>query len=479
MDHPMRIRTTFSTPHPAIGDSTESHLVISLHGEDTAGTRPKVGIIPVVDRSGSMASSRKLHIVTSALAHLSSYLNGDDRLALISFDDRVETNLPIRAADAEGSSAFTQALLGLRPRGNTNLQAGIEAGLAAAARTSDDTLTRVIVLTDGRANSGGTTFASLAPLLSDRPAHVSVSFLGVGTDCDHTLLGRLAEAGGGAYGFIETAGEAPAVLGAEVGALIGAEAHQVTVRVTTRDKYASLSGDKPLGLPGTRSGNTITTHISQVLTGATRNVVIPVTLHGAGKSHARPVTCADVEVTGLLGGTALEFFGKPKVKFKPDAGAADADVVKLVELAQVSDAVEHARVLADSGRMADARHHINALSLTNAAALNLQVQMANQYADHMPRAEADAVLSSFQALNRGSLVGSSAVFDSLASRTVGTYYTSSQLSVSNQTAAAVTNVTPPSVTINGLPGAGAMSLLNGAQSVQDDIDSTDDDEVTA
>lgn len=436
----MRIRTTFTHPHPAVGTTTDAHLVISLHGEEFDGPRPRIAVIPVVDRSGSMGSHNKLNLVTAALRHLSTYLTEADRVALVSFDTVPSTHLPVTAGDAAGAQAFNAALGQLSPRGGTDISAGLRTALAAARRTSADMLTRLVVLTDGQANAGARTLAEFAPLLADRPEHVSISFLGVGADCDHNLLGQLAEAGGGSYGFIETATDAPGVLGAEIGSLLGAEAHQVNVTVTTRDRYATLTSDAPLGMPGTRAENTMTFTVAQVLTGVTRNIVIPVTLTGTGKAHARPVTCAEVHLTARRGEEPFEFTGRPKVKFTDPAGPVDDEVRKIVELALVAQTVEDARALADAGRYDAARGLFTSLDLIDPAAVTMRNSMLSRYANQTVYASSAADLSSMGALTRGSLAGSSRAFDALAMNTLGSYYSADQVSVAAATSVATGTV---------------------------------------
>lgn len=435
----MRLRATLSQSQHAAGSPADAHLVISLHGEDTADThRPDVAVIPVVDRSGSMSFDRKLSTVTAALTHLASLLGPTDRVALVAFDDRT-TTWPLRAADTAGVAAFTGALRSLTPRGSTNLEGAIQAALVEGNRTKATTLTRVIVLTDGRANRGATTQADLVATLSERADHVSVSFLGVGTDCDHALLGALAEAGGGTYGFIETADDAPAILGAEVGGLLDAEARAVSVVITPNSSRATLAADAPLGgAPATTRDGVMTVDISSVLRGVTRNLVIPLTLTAPKRPQARPVTIADVHVVATIDDQSVEHTLKPKVHFAATCGAADPELAQIVELAQVAEAIRTARTHADAGDFAAARTVVGSVSVSSRAASGLLRSAAGSYASAPVYAASAGNLSSTVAAVGGRLAGSSSAFDALAAATLGSYRSEGQLDVAEATTAAVT-----------------------------------------
>ena len=431
----MLTRATFTHPHPAIGDHTDAHLVLTLHGENTPGaTRPEVAVIPVVDTSGSMGAAGKLSLVTTALTHLSEHLAATDRLALVTFDSSVVTQVPLIRADAEGVGVFTRALAQLRPTTLTALAGGISAGLSQARQAPSQTLTRIVVLTDGRPNVGATDADELVDLVRSRPEHVSLSFLGVGGDCDHDLLGLLAEHGGGSYGFIETAADAPGVLGAEIGGILDAEAHNVTIRISTKDRYCTLNGPGPLGMAGERDADgALHVSLAQVLRGTSRHIVVPVTLHGAGKNHARPVTCATIEIAGSVDAEPISVQLRPKVKFLPEAGPVDTDLLEKVELAQVAQAISDARGHAAVGDYAAARQRFTGIALQSATAAQLRDSLAGSYDNAATYNTAAANLSSARAAAAGSLSGASAAFTSLASNTIGSLYSDGQRRLSAQT----------------------------------------------
>ncbi len=99
----------------------------------------------------------------------------------------------------------------LTPRGSTNLAGGMQRGIDEARdaksnlHLSDTTLSRVVVLTDGLANTGVTNAGEIASLAVDaRRQGVRVSTIGLGLDYNEDLLQSIAEGGGGKYYYVES-----------------------------------------------------------------------------------------------------------------------------------------------------------------------------------------------------------------------------------------------------------------------------------
>jgi hypothetical protein len=431
------------THHHCVGlDATSTHLVVSLTGDTQTALRPRLGIIPVVDRSGSMATSRKLSLVTSALSHLAGYLTDDDTVALVSFDDRVTTHLAPTKATQAGMATIRSALAELTPRGATDLPSGLLEGLAHARTIiATDLLiqVRIILLTDGQTNTGLTDPAAIAALVTDVDSRISISCLGVGLDCDHDLLGAIAEAGHGSYGFIETAAAAPGVLGAEIGGLLDVVAADVTVDVKLPSRYATISA--PLGMPAEETANGIRVRLGNLLAGATRHVVFPVLTIPPAHTHARPVTLTDVTVTAQVDDAPFTQTLKPKLHFTQELGDREYELDEVIDLAGVAAAQREAETLARQGDYPAALAHLKAVQVRTTTANMLLSALAEHYTDQVNYTTSSSLRNSSSSLLRGSLVGSSEGFDALALRTVGTYTTQAQREMAASTTMAT--ATPP------------------------------------
>lgn len=80
------------------------HLTIQITApprKTTAASRQPVNVALVLDRSGSM-DGEKIVMARQAVAHAIKLLEKRDRLAVVVYDDRIETILEGTPASAEG-----------------------------------------------------------------------------------------------------------------------------------------------------------------------------------------------------------------------------------------------------------------------------------------------------------------------------------------------------------------------------------------
>lgn len=165
--------------------------------------RRPVDLAVVIDRSGSMAQDGRLDKVRDGLRLLLPQLREGDRMALVSFDDRVEIIAPWGAS----RETLAAAIDTLSPRGSTNLHGGLEAGLLLASSVASvEREARVLFLSDGLATAGITSPTEILRLAEDYVQEgIGVSAIGVGREFDAPLMRGLAERGGGNFYFLEDA----------------------------------------------------------------------------------------------------------------------------------------------------------------------------------------------------------------------------------------------------------------------------------
>ncbi len=194
----------------------------------------------VLDRSGSMGGDA-LSLAKQAILSAVSRLTDRDRIALVVYDNEVDTLLPLMPATAGTRQALRSVLAMVDARGSTNLSGGWLQGCGQlagsvgdeAAGASAERVHRVILLTDGQANQGIVDPDELATHAQElRQRGIITTTLGVGLDFDGPFLSQLAEAGGGNFAFIEQPGQLAAFFARELDELVSIAARGVSVAVS-------------------------------------------------------------------------------------------------------------------------------------------------------------------------------------------------------------------------------------------------------
>lgn len=161
----------------------------------SAAQRQAVAMAIVIDRSGSMAGT-KLKAACAAAQQLLRQLTASDRVAVFSFDNTVQTVVPLGPPSEEA----IERIGAIRSGGSTALVDGWRAGMNALLDTSGigRHQRRVLLLTDGQANIGPRRGGDVSPLVGQACEEgISTSCIGLGEDYDERMLSAIAEAGQG------------------------------------------------------------------------------------------------------------------------------------------------------------------------------------------------------------------------------------------------------------------------------------------
>jgi Ca-activated chloride channel family protein len=218
------------------GAVCERYLTITV----TAPTRERrtdraaAHVSLVLDRSGSMGG-RKFEMARQAVEHAIRLLDARDRLAVVCYDEEIDTLLASTPATPEAKAIALTRLRGIDARGSTDLCGGWLRG-TEEVRGADAPVRRVLLLSDGLANHGETNPDALARRAADlRAQGVTTSTFGLGADFDERLMSRLATEGGGHFYFIEQAAQIPDFFASELGETLDIVARDVQVIVGGRN----------------------------------------------------------------------------------------------------------------------------------------------------------------------------------------------------------------------------------------------------
>ncbi len=222
--NPLSIEAAWERPVIAQGHDVALRLSITAHRQPARTTsRPPIDISFVIDRSGSM-SGGKLELAKEAVNLAVKRLNGDDRMAVVVFDDTVQGILPLMPATEPVRIMLEARLNNVHRGGSTNLSGGWLTGCQHLATANPPApagrLRRVILLTDGHANAGITDRAELAHHAGMlRGNGISTTTMGLGHGFDENLLESMAEAGGGNFKYISSAEQLHAFFDREIGGM--------------------------------------------------------------------------------------------------------------------------------------------------------------------------------------------------------------------------------------------------------------------
>lgn len=180
-------------------------VVMDVQGEKEM---PSLGLVLVIDRSGSMMGS-KMQLAKEAAARSIDLLRDDDTLGVIAFDDRpwqiIETSV---LKDKEQAK---EDVLSIPAGGGTEIYTSLEMAYNSLKELS---LQRkhIILLTDGY----GATNPSYQDLVEGGlETGITLSTVAIGADSDRNLLEKLSEMGQGRFYDVVDESTVPAILSRE------------------------------------------------------------------------------------------------------------------------------------------------------------------------------------------------------------------------------------------------------------------------
>ncbi|MCA1040745.1 VWA domain-containing protein [Bacillus infantis] len=169
---------------------------------------PSLGLMIVMDRSGSMAGN-KLELAKEAAARSVELLREKDTLGFIAFDDRpwviVETGPLDNKKDA------VDKIASVTPGGGTEIFTSLE---KAYEELEDLKLQRkhIILLTDGQ-SARSADYESM--IETGKEKNITLSAVALGSDADRNLLEELAELGAGRFYDVTDSSVIPSILSRE------------------------------------------------------------------------------------------------------------------------------------------------------------------------------------------------------------------------------------------------------------------------
>jgi Ca-activated chloride channel family protein len=225
------------------------HLVkVGLQGRNIAKSQRKpTHLVFLVDTSGSMSQPDKLPLAQKAMKLMVDGLNEADTVALVTYAGSVRDVLP--PTPAVQRDRLFAAIDSLTSGGGTAMGDGLETAYRHAAKKANpQSVSRVIVLTDGDTNLGRNLSADamLASVQGYVQEGVTLSTIGLGMgNYRDDLMERLANKGNGNCFYIDSEREARRVFQERLAGTLEVIAQDVKVQVEFDP--ASVRGYRLLG----------------------------------------------------------------------------------------------------------------------------------------------------------------------------------------------------------------------------------------
>ncbi len=203
------------------------YLTLGLNSGLSEATfqRKKLNLVVVLDISGSMSSpfnsyyydtrgsktredagKSKMEVANQSIVAMLEHLQEDDQFSMVLFDDRGYRAKPLRPVAHTDMAAITGHVLALRPRGGTNMSAGLRTGLEQFAlldsAVKDPALyeNRIVFLTDAMPNRGELSKGGLFSMVRNAAVqNIYTTFIGIGVDFNPDLVEHITKTRGANY----------------------------------------------------------------------------------------------------------------------------------------------------------------------------------------------------------------------------------------------------------------------------------------
>ena len=347
----------------------DAHVVISLIAPkiEWEKKRPPIAAVAILDVSGSMAGP-KLDLVKKSAMKFVDQLQPGDFFGVVTYSDQVEVVAPLREVTQTVKEETKAKISMLRDLGSTNFSGGMLQGLELLNKldASKGMVLRGIIFTDGLANVGvATKREQLIPLLEKSLGKASFSCYGYGNDADQELLRDLSQKGNGYYAFIEKPDDALTAFARELGGLLSTYAQNIKLHVEAQGEHKIVEVISDVDV--TEDNGKIDIKLTDILSEEQRDIILSVKLAKQNQPLPRPLNVLEVtgsyevmKEDGKMEKVSIDLKAKVQfVKEGEEQEKPEADLDKLVGLAQVAKAQIDAEQQARSGNYAGAASVMN------------------------------------------------------------------------------------------------------------------------
>jgi Ca-activated chloride channel family protein len=314
-----------------------------------------VNVSIVIDTSGSMNGDKIVQARQAAIAAVNR-LRDDDIVSIVLYNSSAQVLVP--ATKATDRQDIIAKIKTIKAGGSTALFAGVSKGAAEVRKfVDDDSVNRVILLSDGRANVGPKSPGELERLgASFVKEGISVSTLGLGLGYNEDLMSRLASAGSGNHLFVEKADDLIAVFNGEFNDLMSVVAGDFQIHATV------AKGVRPVRVLGTKadiSGQDIYIPLAQLYSRQQRYFVVEVEVDAGEPNQTRPLMNVSVQYENLVTETTDKLSSSVDIRFSDQIAKVnediDAEAYAFCSIQIANEKNMRATALRDAGQIEEAQ----------------------------------------------------------------------------------------------------------------------------
>jgi Ca-activated chloride channel family protein len=248
----------------------------------------------------------KLSQAKQAARQLVSQLKATDRLAIVHFGGDVKSMDGVFCTESN-KEKLLRYIDNIWDEGGTNIGAGLIAGrdllLASASAFS---VNRIIFMSDGQPTEGIQDSWGLINLTREIRAHgISVTSIGLGSDFNEDLMQGIASTGGGAYAYLQDAGQLATIFQKDLTQAATQVAHGVQLRL---DSVPGVSIDEALGYRTWHNdhANIALIALPDFAAGQSERVVVKLRVNAPAAGATFDVANLHLDYTDLLKGARID-----------------------------------------------------------------------------------------------------------------------------------------------------------------------------
>ncbi|TKW07162.1 hypothetical protein SEVIR_7G289700v4 [Setaria viridis] len=345
---------------------------VEINATSSTTVREGLDLVAVLDVSGSMGDSKypekaKIESLKKAMKFVIMKLTPVDRLSIVTFSSVGKRLSPLRSMTPTAQNELKALVDGLTATGSTNIQAGLETGLAViAGRVNTNARTaNIFLMSDGHQNKD-------TEARNVEPGQVAVYTFGFGSGTDHKLMSDIARnSPGGTFSNLPDGSKVSLPFSQLLAGLLTVVAQDVELTLTPKteggdvDTIEVAPGTDYTTIPKGPSSGVITIKFGTLFAGEGRRVVITLKLkdvsdtnnddYDATLGEAQHSFTAQARPRDRQVPQDIQIRRTPTPSQAPGTSGKARQVQAEIARRRHADAIRQARKLADKGQLGEAR----------------------------------------------------------------------------------------------------------------------------